>query len=201
VSHKGAKVLGGIQVRGTCTYPSLFGIYPDRPNETETEFAKTFGHAIAANMMDGKVLPDCFLIDPNSGGGFYDAIGPLLNSLKKKTTPLPVYDPEKCNLCGNCVNECPTESIKIENNCVRFHNTCIVCYRCWHVCQQNSISMKFSPGNGLLERLIYSERMERIFGDVKPNEDVGNNLYKDVFARKIKLKYSRKKPTSEYAYS
>ncbi|MCG8563655.1 MAG: hypothetical protein MI747_01080, partial [Desulfobacterales bacterium] len=54
VTLSGATVLGGIQLRGICTYPSLFGIYPNRPNEMEIEFAKKFGHAIAANMMHGE---------------------------------------------------------------------------------------------------------------------------------------------------
>ena len=43
--------------------------------------------------------------------------------------------------------------------------------------------------------------MERLFGDVKPDEYVGTNLYKDVLARKLKLRYDRKNPTAEYDYT
>jgi hypothetical protein len=58
--------------------------------------------------------------------------------------------------------------------------------------------MKFSPGNGLTERLIYGEKMERLFGDVRPDEFVGVNLYKDALERNLKLKYNRINPTADY---
>lgn len=200
VMQTGAKVIGGIQLRGTCTYPTLFGIYPGRPNESELLSAEKFGHSIARHILQGDAIPERFQINPNRGGRFYNTVGPFLNSLKKKTTPLPENDPETCTLCGNCVRECPTNSIRIKNKRVRFNPSCIVCYRCWHVCPENSILLRVSPGNGLPERLVYAEKMERFFGNVTPDENVGSNLYKDVLARRIKLKYNRKHPTSEYEY-
>ena len=198
VAKTGASVIGGIQLRGTSSFPTLFGLFPGRPNEKDLEQAENFGRAISANLVNGESLPSCFKIEPDRGGIFYDKVGPCLNYLKKKTTPLPICDSEKCDLCGNCVYECPTSSITIENKAVKFHNTCIVCYRCWHVCPQAAISTKFSPGSGLIERAIYAEKMERFFGNVTPDEFVGSNLYKDILARKIKLRYDRKNPTAEY---
>jgi hypothetical protein len=49
--------------------------------------------------------------------------------------------------------------------------------------------------------LIYAEKMERLFGDVKPGEYMGENLYKDVLSRKIKLRYNRKNPTADYEFT
>lgn len=198
VAGTGVSVMGGIQLRGVSSFPTLFGLFPDRPNGMDLEQAEDFGRAVAAGMTSGEPLPAHYRIDPDRGGIFYDNVGPCLNYIKKKTTPLPESDPQKCDLCGNCVYECPTGSITVENNLVKFHSTCIVCYRCWNICPRNAISIKFSPGNGLIERLIYGERMERVFGDIKPGEYVGKNLYKDVLARRIKLKYDRKNPTSGY---
>jgi len=198
VAGTGASVMGGIQLRGVSSFPTLFGLFPDRPNGSDLEQAEDFGRAVAAGMTSGEPLPAHYQIDPDRGGIFYDKVGPCLNYIKKKTTPLPESDPQKCDLCGNCVYECPTGSIMVENNLVKFHSTCVVCYRCWSICPRNAISIKFSPGNGLIERLIYGERMERIFGDIKPGEYVGKNLYKDVLARRIRLKYDRKNPTSGY---
>lgn len=60
--------------------------------------------------------------------------------------------------------------------------------------------MKFSPSDGLIERLIYAEKMERYFGDVQPDEYVGTNLYKDALTRNLKIRYDRKNPTAEYDY-
>jgi len=200
VSTIGASVIGGIQLRGVSSFPTLFALFQGRPNEKDLEQAEIFGRAIAANMTNGEPLPSCYEIDSSRGGVFYDKVGPCLNYIKKKTTPLPICDSEKCDLCGNCVYECPTDSIKIENKSIKFSNTCIVCYRCWHVCSQAAISIKFSPGSGLIERTLYSEKMERFFGDVKQDEVYGQNLYKDVLEQKIKLKYDRKNPTPEYMY-
>ncbi len=200
VSKAGASVLGGIQFRGCSYFPTLFGLFPKRPNEMELERAEIFGRAVAANIVDGESLPSPYRIDQSQGGFFYNKIGPIVNYIKKKSTPLPISDSSKCDLCGNCLYECPTRSISIENKAVKFKNSCIVCYRCWHVCPHSAITINFSPGDGLLERLLYGERMERWFGDIKPDEDVGENLYKDVLAGKLKLKYDRKNPTAEYEY-
>ncbi|MCG8688220.1 MAG: EFR1 family ferrodoxin [Desulfobacterales bacterium] len=200
LEQAGANVIGGVQLRGTSTYPTLFGIYPERPNAKDLSSAKDFGQAVAANIIHGTALPEHFQIDSISKGVFYDTIGPYLNALKKKATPLPEVDSDACTLCGNCVKECPSNSIKVNDKQVQFHQTCIVCFRCWHICPSNAISIQVSPGNGLIERLVYSEQMERLFGNVTPDEVVGPNLYKDVLKRKIKLKYDRKNPTSAYEY-
>jgi len=200
VTKTGASVIGGIQLRGCSSFPTLFGLFPKRPNEKELERAEKFGRAVAANIMNGESLASHYKIEPDQGGIFYDKVGPILNYIKKKTTPLPISDSMKCDLCGNCIYECPTRSITIENKVVKFHNTCIVCYRCWHVCPHSAITIKFSPGDGLIERLIYGEKMERFFGDIKPDEYVGVNLYKDALARNLKVKYDRKNPTAEYDY-
>jgi ferredoxin/flavodoxin len=198
VNQTGATVIGGIQLRGSTTFPTLFGLFPGRPNANDLDSAKSFGQAVAANIMQGEALPAHYHIDPANGKIFYNRLGPILTTIKKKIIPLPVSDPSLCDLCGNCVYECPSESITITHKTLTFHPTCIVCYRCWHVCPKNAISMKFSPGNGWLERWLYSEAMERFFGDIHADEYVGSNLYKDVLARHIKLKYDRKNPTAEY---
>jgi ferredoxin len=166
----------------------------------EFEKAEKFGHAVAANLINGEALESNYKIDYAQGGFLYNKIGPIVNYIKKKSTPLPISDSTKCDLCGNCLYECPTRSITIENNSVKFNNSCIVCYRCWHVCPHSAISIKFSPGDGLFERLLYGEKMERLFGDIKPDEDVGENLYKDALAGNLKLRYDRKNPTAEYDY-
>jgi ferredoxin/flavodoxin len=198
VTKTGASVIGGLQLRGRSSFPTLFGLFPGRPNEKDLESAENFGQAIAANILNGESLAPHYKVESERGGLFYDKAGPVLKYIKKKTTPLPVSNSEKCDLCGNCVYECPTRSITLENKMVKFHNTCIACYRCWHVCPQNAITIKFSPGNGLTERLIYGEKMERLFGDVNPDEYVGVNLYKDALARNLKLKYNRIDPTADY---
>lgn len=198
VSQTGASVIGGIQVRGTSSMPTLSGLFPGRPDKDDLTQAEHFGHAVATSLIHGESLPSCYEVGPGSGGVFYDKVGPFLSYIKKKSTPLPVCDHENCDLCGNCVHDCPTGSITIEQKRITFRSTCIVCYRCWNVCPHAAISIQFSPGSGFIERMIYSEKMERIYGDIKSGEVVGSNRYKEVLARKIRLKYDRKNPTAEY---
>jgi hypothetical protein len=49
--------------------------------------------------------------------------------------------------------------------------------------------MKFSPGDGAIERNIYSEWMERRFGDIRPGEVVGENRYREMLDRKIRIRF------------
>ena len=202
VTRTGAEVIGGIQLRGAVTVPTKFGDFKGFPDAIDLAYAELFGKSIAANMTHGRTLPTHFKIKKD-GGRLYAIIGPILTYVKKIITPLAKSDPEKCDLCGNCVYECPTDSIQIVNGSVTFYNTCMVCYRCWHVCPQNAISIKFSPGNGWTERTLYSPKMESYFGKMDKDEFkyLGPNLYKDVLSHRIKLKYDRKNPTADYEYT
>jgi ferredoxin len=151
--------------------------------------------------MRGEAMPGVYRVDPSEGGHLYDILGPCLTWLKKKTTPEPECDRDRCDLCGNCVYECPTKNIRINDRVVEVGRRCIVCYRCWHVCPQQAISIRFSPGKGWLERTLYSERMERRFGNIQEDEQVGPNLFREVLARRIRLKYGRSEPTAEFESS
>ena len=200
VNRTGAAVVCGLQCRGRSSFPTLFGLFPERPEINELATAEQFGRATANNLKRGEILAANHLINRHRGGFIYDKLGPLVNYIKKKSTPLPISDQSKCTLCGNCVYECPTKSITLKDKTIVFSKTCIVCYRCWHVCPNNAITINFSPGNGLMERILYGERMERLFGNVQPGEEMGTNLYKDALARSLKLRYDRKQPTADYDY-
>ncbi len=200
VAITGAQVIGGIQITGVSTAPTMFGLTPNRPNQNDFEYAQVFGKAIAENMKNGTALPNQYLIDPNTGSLFFDKVGLIANYIKKKILSPPGIVAEKCDLCGTCIYECPVGNFSMEDKKIKVHKKCIVCWRCWHVCPNEAISTNISPSNGLIERLIWSERMERFFGELKPGQDRGQNLYQDVLARKIKLKYDRKNPSAEFGF-
>jgi Fe-S-cluster-containing hydrogenase component 2/flavodoxin len=197
VRARGAELLGGVQVRGTSTYPTLAGLFPGRPNSADLTRARDFAHAVAAATSRGAAMPYEYRLDRHRGGRFYDTIGPAMSLAKKKLIPLPTAAPHKCDLCGRCVKECPAKTIKMRHGAVQFGQGCIRCYRCWHVCPSMAIDMKMSAGGGLFERLVYGERMERLFGNVEPGESQGENRSRDVIARRLRLKYSEDEPTSE----
>ncbi|MCP4130217.1 MAG: hypothetical protein GY754_04480, partial [bacterium] len=114
VMAKGATIIGGVQLRGMDTFPTLFGHFEGRPNQNDLAMAEQYGHAIAANIIDGLELPGHFRADQEKEGKkFPDFIAPILLYMKDKTIPIPECDLEKCILCGNCIYDCPTDNIKI----------------------------------------------------------------------------------------
>lgn len=50
---------------------------------------------------------------------------------------------DDCNLCGKCVQECPTENIIKENGDIKFDKKCALCMRCIYNCPKNAISSKY----------------------------------------------------------
>ncbi len=50
-------------------------------------------------------------------------------------------DLAKCTGCGECVECCPTESIKIENEKAVIDDECIECGACVDECSSEAISM------------------------------------------------------------
>lgn len=202
VAKTGARVLGGVHVRGMVSVPTKFAQFEGRPNRNDLLIAESFGKSIINKLEGNTPIPPEFLIDRKKGGQFFNLLGPVLTQIKYAVTPPPECDHEKCTCCGICVYECPVDNFSIENNKIRVKSDCIVCYHCWHVCPQNAIKIRFSPFDGLIERTLCGEKMERCFGDTKPDEIYQSRVdYKDVLDRKIKMKYSRKSPTTEYEFT
>ena len=52
-----------------------------------------------------------------------------------------VVDVEKCTGCGDCIESCPTESIKLENEKAVIDNECIECGACVDECPNEAISV------------------------------------------------------------
>lgn len=46
---------------------------------------------------------------------------------------------ENCNLCGQCIKNCPAGNIRIDGDIVIFDNKCDLCMGCVYICPQNSI--------------------------------------------------------------
>jgi len=51
VTKTGASVIGGIQLRGCSSFPTLFGLFPGRPDEKDLERAENFGHALESRIL------------------------------------------------------------------------------------------------------------------------------------------------------
>lgn len=201
VERTGATVVGGVQVTGVSTAPSMFGLTPKRPDPQDLSRVDAFGRSLAERLIAAAPMPVEFRIDPKRGSRFYDRVGWLANHIKKLTISPPGIDHTKCTLCGNCVRECPEDNITIRLTKIEVGEHCCVCWRCWHVCPSEALSMKLTPGmNGLVEHALWSETLERFFGELAPDQERGTNLYRDAFARRVRLRYDRHEPTAEYDF-
>ncbi|MCR4924844.1 MAG: EFR1 family ferrodoxin [Clostridiales bacterium] len=52
------------------------------------------------------------------------------------------YTTEKCIVCGKCVNICPLENIRLENNVPKWSNNCTQCMACICSCPVQAIEYK-----------------------------------------------------------
>jgi ferredoxin/flavodoxin len=50
---------------------------------------------------------------------------------------------DACTLCMKCVNDCPTNSIIVSKNKIKFTNTCVFCMKCIYNCPTQAITNKF----------------------------------------------------------
>lgn len=48
---------------------------------------------------------------------------------------------KKCTLCMKCVNNCPSQNIRVENGRIRFDGKCLMCMRCVQNCNFNAINI------------------------------------------------------------
>lgn len=80
-----------------------------------------------------------------------------------------LVDNGKCNLCGNCVDQCPFDAIHIESGKVIINNACKLCKLCLKNCPQGAISLPQQKStvnkddwNGIL---VYVEHLD---GEIHP---------------------------------
>ena len=67
-------------------------------------------------------------------------------SVAKAKTILPPrqVDPERCNLCGYCRDNCPVSAIEL-NPLPVFLPACFICFNCVRLCPENAISVDLEP--------------------------------------------------------
>jgi len=82
-------------------------------------------------------LLDCDVEEPNA----HLFIHPIIDNTKTITTPVPIVDEEKCDLCGKCVEICQFKAIVILGDTILpFHDLCHSCGGCELVCPVKAIT-------------------------------------------------------------
>ena len=52
------------------------------------------------------------------------------------------YSPEKCTQCGDCVEVCPYDMLKLTDDKVPLKGFCILCDQCIPACPHEALSLK-----------------------------------------------------------
>jgi flavodoxin/ferredoxin len=173
LEKRGAKVIGGLLVRGELFYPvpCLKGRFHGRPDNYDIDRARHFAKSILEHISDSENVT----YDEGSPKllkrrlNLYNAVGVILSdSLIHALLPEPKFDHGKCEKCGACARGCPTGSISLKPFPVLGGN-CIRCYNCLNVCPEEAVRTNMTRANLIISSL-YGKTFERIFGDVEKGE-------------------------------
>ena len=134
---------------------------------------------VATNMavsLGGDVqLLDCDVEEPNA----YLFIHPVIKEVKIITTPVPLVDMEKCNLCGKCGEICQFKAIVVIGETVLpFPEMCHSCGGCMEVCPEKAIT-ETGRELGVIE-LGSRNGLEFIHGKLRVGEAMSPPLIRKV---------------------
>jgi flavodoxin/ferredoxin len=160
---KGAVVVGHFNSYANITVP----FYPrpsftsGHPDGQDLEQAKEFGRHVAAlsPRIDG---PDSPLVPepgPVSSPEWLEDAARITPEQVRKMMPALRWDPDLCQRCGVCEENCPVGGIDLEADPPRLQDPCIFCWRCVNVCAELAISADW---DGLVARApAFYERYRR----------------------------------------
>jgi MinD superfamily P-loop ATPase len=97
----------------------------------------TIATSLAVSIDEDVQLLDCDVEEPNA----HLFIHPVFVKTETVSTPVPVVDDAKCNLCEKCNDICQFKAItKIADSILTFPELCHSCGGCWEVCPEDAIT-------------------------------------------------------------
>lgn len=172
---KGFNVLAGHLSRGEVKHPAptLNGRFPGCPNSEDLAYARYFAKAVGAftSAKSPTSLSRSFICSTRLGWGFYDFLGSAISDpFLRLFMPEPKLDECKCDQCGVCILECPTQNISLETF-PALGDECIRCYHCYNRCPSDAYTTNWLFGNFILW-LLYNQHFVRWFGRLKTGEQM-----------------------------
>lgn len=126
VSSRGFKIIAaGAFIAQHCIFPA---VATDRPDASDKKELARFASLVHERIISGKPL-DLSTVKGNRP--YKEPIGVPLH---------PQTDKKKCNSCGTCATQCPTNAINAANPRQTDTKKCITCCRCINVCPQEARS-------------------------------------------------------------
>ncbi len=130
---------------------------------------------MALSLGSGVQLLDCDVEEPNS----HLFIKPVLENTETFSTPVPLIDEKKCNLCGKCGEICQFKAIvMIADTVMTFDEMCHGCGGCMAVCPEEAIT-ETTREAGIIRR-GHRNGLEFIDGRLRIGEAMSPPLIKKV---------------------
>ena len=137
----GMTVVDSFKCLGYDTYPPFIGVDRQKghPDAEELAAAETFGEGLVARRDriragDTDLIPKFTKVRDR-----YHRMSVILTRpMLYMVSPKKVINTDKCTKCGVCVDECPTDNIRLDPY-PKFGWSCTYCYWCERVCPEQAI--------------------------------------------------------------
>jgi uncharacterized protein (DUF362 family)/Pyruvate/2-oxoacid:ferredoxin oxidoreductase delta subunit len=91
----------------------------------------------------GKLTPIPGFKVPPMGGEAIVGNPAIQEFMHSRTLLRPKADPEKCTVCGTCVDQCPVSALSMVNDLPEVDaDTCITCFCCQEMCPEKAITLQ-----------------------------------------------------------
>ncbi|MCP4750832.1 MAG: 4Fe-4S ferredoxin [Proteobacteria bacterium] len=142
LEEKGAALVGFHDSYANATAPFL--PYPTltegHPDTVDIEKARSFGREVAERARKIAGGETIHIARPETvSKNVADQAKNLTRDVMKQIMPELRIDPEKCQLCRTCEENCPAGGIVVDEEPPAIQNPCIFCWRCVMVCPELAI--------------------------------------------------------------
>lgn len=149
MAQRGWSARSAFSVQMPNTYVILKGFDVDSPEVTQAKLQAMPGRvAEIANFISEHPLD---VTDDVVAGSWAWAKTAVLNPLFRTFlfSYKGFHTTDGCKGCGLCARNCPIRNITIEDGRPRWHNDCLMCLRCYHICPSHAVRYgKQSEGKG-----------------------------------------------------
>jgi len=124
---------------------SIMGFGPDEIITSKDAAERGFGPSSLEEItLQGDPIEDILMDFKRPGRGLSSLPNPVGKLLMRLHSMRPRIDNDKCQECGACIKNCPTDAIELPYPIEIDKELCILCFTCFELCPHNSIFIQRS---------------------------------------------------------